>query len=85
MKGTLRSIPDGKKFGFIRSTTMMDNIFIHADNYYGDWRELTVAFTSLSTKNVPIRVKFELEQGARGIRAIKCERISEIEFQYDES
>lgn len=77
IKGILRTIPTVKPFGFIRSSTGLDNIFLHRDDYHGDWSQLVKAY---ATNKGPIYVQFELGNGDKGPRASKCERITEDEY-----
>lgn len=83
MKGFVRNIPEGKKFGFIKANTGLDNIFLHADNYHGDWDVLVRMV--YGSRQVTPKVSFELEDGAKGPRASKCVMISEEEYMEKES
>lgn len=76
MKGIIRNIPIDKPFGFIRANTGLDNIFLHRDDYHGDWNGLYKA----SIEN-NIYVEFELSEGPKGPRASKCSRITEDEYK----
>lgn len=80
MKGYIRNIPVNMRFGFIRASTGLDNIFFHSDDFYGDWKELVKA-----THQNPQRiyVRFELEEGNKGPRAVKCERITEDNYKLE--
>jgi hypothetical protein len=53
----------------------MDNIFLHRNDYYGDWTQMIKQF-----EVGKIYVEFELTEGAKGPRASKCARITETEF-----
>lgn len=74
MKGYIRNIPHDTRFAFIRAASGLDNIFLHKDNYFGDWNELVKAVIGNPDK---IYVRFELEEGKKGPRAARCERITE--------
>lgn len=79
MKGFLRKIPEGKLFGFIRASTGLDNIFIHKDNFHGDWESLRDCVNNPAL-NAP-KLTFEMEDGLKGPRAVKCVWISEDEYK----
>lgn len=80
MKGYIRNIPVDMRFGFIRASTGLDNIFLHSDDFYGDWKELVQAVIGNPNK---IYVRFELEEGNKGPRAVKCERITEVNYKLE--
>lgn len=75
MKGHIRNHPPNKPFAFIRSSSGMDNIFLHRDAYHGDWNQLI-----RTHETQKIYVEFELTEGLKGPRAEKCARITEDEY-----
>lgn len=66
MTGYIRNIRDDKDYAFIVSGVNRD-IFLHKHNYRGNWDELR----QLHTKGT-VNVEFEVEEGLKGLRAIKC-------------
>ncbi len=80
MKGHVRNIVFGKPYGFIKASTGLDNIFIHKDNYHGDWTILVLAVTNAKGSSA-VKVQFELEEGKDGPRAAKCSYITATEYK----
>lgn len=81
MIGFIRNIPLDKPFGFIKASTGLDSIFLHRDNFLGDWDMLVMGLGAIKSNKV--RVKFELEEGRLGPRAAKCKWITEQQYQAD--
>lgn len=68
----IRSIPQGKNFGFIKATdNSKDDLFFHKDDYLGEWNELVFAFN----KNDRIQVEFDVVSNNKGPRAENVRRI----------
>lgn len=80
MKGHIRNIVFGKPYAFIKASTGLDNIFLHRDNYHGDWSMLVTNIEQGKGK-LTIKVVFDLEEGKLGPRAVKCSRISNDEWK----
>lgn len=72
MEGYIRNTVDGKPFCFIRADSGLDSIFLHRDNFHGDWDELIRLYEIAKTEKTKLRVIFELEEGQKGPRANKC-------------
>jgi cold shock CspA family protein len=63
MTGIVRSMPEGKQFGFIQVEGK--DIFFHREEFLGDWKELVKNFKSKK----PITVEFEKVESPKGPRA----------------
>lgn len=63
MTGIVRSMPEGKKFGFIQVGNK--DIFFHAESFMGDWKALTHDFNAKK----PIKVEFDKVDSPKGARA----------------
>ena len=57
---SFRSFNDSKGFGFIRDLDSRESIFVHINNVEGEIKEDS-------------KVSFEVEQGPRGLAAIKVQ------------
>jgi cold shock CspA family protein len=68
MNGKVRSLPEGKSFGFIESNDK--DYFFHKDDFNGHWADLLKDFRS----GKPILVEFEPTQSAKGLRAASVAR-----------
>lgn len=63
MTGIVRSMPEGKNFGFIQIGSK--DIFFHREDFVGDWKALTHNFK----KGQPIKVDFDKVESPKGPRA----------------
>ncbi len=70
MTGRVRSLPEGKQFGFIKGDGDKD-YFFHKDDFEGNWREMNHDFRMGHT----IEVEFEPAEGMKGLRAGNVVRI----------
>lgn len=80
MKGHVRNIPTDRVFGFIKASTGLDNIFLHKDNFHGDWSRLVAAVLKAKNGDI-VKVKFDLEDSPKGPRAIKCSMVDDFEWK----
>lgn len=64
MTGKLRSIPEGKSFGFIEHEG--NDYFFHREDYNGDWSKLVKNFRF---GGVTILLSFEPRKSNKGFRA----------------
>lgn len=81
MKGYIRNIPVNERFGFIRGKAGLDNIFFHAKDYDGNWKQLSNHTVLTQDK---IYVEFELSEGSKGLCASKCKRITVDEYNSED-
>jgi len=63
MTGIVRSMPEGKNFGFIQVGAK--DIFFHRENFVGDWKSLTHEFNS----GKQVSVEFDKVESPKGPRA----------------
>lgn len=63
--GFIKSMPEGKSFGFIKSTADPRDLFFHRDDCLCDWNDLVYRFR----RGQKIRVEFEAVSGPKGLRA----------------
>lgn len=63
MIGIVRSMPEGKNFGFIQVDAK--DIFFHREEYIGDWKSLVHEFN----KGKKLTVEFEKVESPKGPRA----------------
>lgn len=62
-KGIIRSMPEGKAFGFIQMG--VKDFFFHRENFNGDWKDLTRKFNGGHSVNV----EFDIVESPKGPRA----------------
>lgn len=71
MTGKIRSLPEGKNFGFIDGGgDKKKDIFFHRDDFQGHWNDLLHDFR----KGQVIEVEYESEQSMKGLRAKEVRR-----------
>lgn len=70
MNGVVRSLPEGKMFGFIQAGDTKD-VFFHRDDFSGHWKDLLTDFR----RGKPVPVEFELVDSPKGPRAANVRRV----------
>jgi cold shock CspA family protein len=67
--GVVRSMPEGKQFGFIQVGDTKD-VFFHRDDFSGHWNDLLKDFRA----GKPVPVEFEQVESPKGLRATNVKR-----------
>lgn len=62
MEGTVKFYNEAKRFGFIKPSDSSEDIFVHASGLIDQIHEND-------------KVRFEVEQGKKGLNAVKVQRI----------
>lgn len=70
LTGKIRSLPEGKNFGFIQGDGKKD-YFFHRDDFKGFWNDLLKDFRSGQS----IEVEFEPSESVKGLRAANVSRL----------
>lgn len=70
MKGRVKSLPEGKNFGFIQGDGKKD-VFFHRDDFKGHWNDLLHDFR----KGQAIEVEYEPVKSPKGTRAENVVRV----------
>lgn len=72
MKGTVKTIPDGKSFGFISADITKTELFFHREDFAGFWEDL-VKDHARGKNHIP--VEFEAINSPKGPRASNVKRL----------
>ena len=71
-RGKVKSLPEGKNFGFISTDFSQKDYFFHREDYDGDWGQLIHDFYYGNKK---IFMEFKSVDAVKGMRATNVRRV----------